>query len=207
MGVIIVRYLSVQGGGVLPEPNETPWSAPGFPRRAPRYWAPLLQPQPRRLTRFSCVSCWFGLQCHRVPLMSHSHSFSAPSRSLKLCCLNCVLVSHVCSAVLRSLPVPMRSTQAVWSCCESELRFALRVVVAHVLHDLLYFLSIKECRHKVCFVAGSWDCPNRCLSPVDNCLHPQPLCVHASTPNLTQSWRLTRPDTESVSSTPLTTCA
>ena len=75
-----------------------------------------------------------------VPL----HSFSAPSGSLNLRCLSCALVSHVCSGVLRSLPVRVHSTQAVWSCFESELRSPLRVVVAHVLHDFLDFLSIKK---------------------------------------------------------------
>ena len=64
---------------------------------------------------FSC--CCSHLLFYRVPLMSHSTRFG----SLKLRSLTCVLVSYVCSGVLRSLPVRVHSPQAIQRCFESFL--------------------------------------------------------------------------------------
>ena len=78
--VINIRCPSVQSGCPIPEPNETSWSAPSFPRRAPWYWAlvdssntpelhvtccPFLSTlfEERALNSFSCLSNLHFLSC------------------------------------------------------------------------------------------------------------------------------------------------
>ena len=97
---------------------------------------------PVRCVSFSCCCCcccrFLWSSCSTRVLL---HSFSARSGSPNLRCLNCVLVSHVCSGVIRSLPVRVHPTQAIWRCFEGQLHSAFRAVVNHALRDFLDFPS------------------------------------------------------------------
>ena len=77
-----------------------------------------------------------ALQFDRVPLMFHS--ILSHLTLLSFCdVLFCVLVSHVCSGVLRALFV------RVWRCFENAPRSALRVVVTLVCTMSWIFLPSK----------------------------------------------------------------
>ena len=137
---------------------------------------------PVRCASFSC--CCYRLLCSSCPTHVPLHSFSARSGSLIRRCVSCVLVSHDCSGVLRSLPIhPIEDIERSF---ESQLRSVLRVVT-HVLHDFLDVLAVQEFRHEVCFIACPKEFPNRRFPPVEHSLLPQTPSVHVSHPPCTQS--------------------